>query len=96
MNGLREYLSKVLGIPQDKLLHLICGLGAAQISAGIISHYAPTSIAMCTGFAVSTLAGIGKEIYDDLIKAEAIDKKDIVYTVLGGLLGILFLIPAIF
>lgn len=93
MNGLRKWLDK---IPQDKLLHFICGLGISQITTGILLNYTSIIIAMCIGFIVTTGAAIAKEVYDKVSKTGTSDKDDFMYTIAGGWSGLCLLLPTIF
>ena len=93
MNGLRKWLDK---IPQDKLLHFICGLGISQITTGILLNYISVMIAMCIGFIVTARAAIAKEVYDKVRKTGTKDKEDLLYTVVGGWVGLGLLLPTIF
>lgn len=92
-----EWLRKQLDkIPQDKLLHFICGLGISQITTGILLNYTSVIIAMCIGLIITTGAAIAKEVYDKISKTGTKDKEDLLYTVVGGCVGLGLLLPTIF
>lgn len=93
MNGLRKWLDK---IPQDKLLHFICGLGISQITTGILLNYTSVIMAMLIALIVTGGAAIAKEVYDKVSKTGTKDKKDLLYTVIGGCVGLGLLLPTIF
>lgn len=90
---LRKWLDK---IPQDKLLHFISGLGISQITTGILLNYTSIIIAMCIGLIITTGAAIAKEVYDKVSKTGTKDKEDLLYTVVGGVIGLGLLLPTIF
>ena len=93
MNGLRKWLDK---IPQDKLLHFICGLGISQITTGILLNYTSVIMAMLIALSVAGGAAMAKEVYDKVSKTGTKDKEDLLYTVVGGLSGLCLLLPTIF
>ena len=66
-----------LGIPMDKVLHFAAGFTIALIGALIWDNE--------IGFALAILAGISKEIYDQF-KYGGFDWKDLLVTILGGLI----------
>ena len=70
-----------IDIPNDKMLHFLCGfLCALVVSAFSTPYY---------GFASAVLIGVAKEVYD-FFKYGAFDKKDLFATLLGGLLAALY------
>lgn len=92
-----EWLRKRLDkIPQDKLLHFISGLGISQITTGILLNYTSVIIAMSIGLIITTGAAIAKEVYDKVSKTGTKDKEDLLYTVIGGVIGLGLLLPTIF
>lgn len=90
---LRKWLDK---IPQDKLLHFISGLGISQITTGILLNYTSVIIAMSIGLIITTGAAIAKEVYDKVSKTGTKDKEDLLYTIVGGCVGLGLLLPTIF
>lgn len=90
---LRKWLDK---IPQDKLLHFISGLGISQITTGILLNYTSVIIAMSIGLIITTGAAIAKEVYDKVSKTGTKDKEDLLYTIVGGVIGLGLLLPTIF
>ena len=92
-----EWIRKWLdNIPQDKLLHFISGLGISQITTGILLNYTSVIIAMSIGLIITTGAAIAKEVYDKVSKTGTKDKEDLLYTVVGGVIGLGLLLPTIF
>ena len=51
---------------------------------------------MCIGFIVTGGAAIAKEVYDKVSKTGTKDKEDLLYTVVGGCVGLGLLLPTIF
>lgn len=71
----------VLEIHLDKVIHFVCGLLVAILASSFATPY--------VGLASAVLAGIAKEIYD-WIDYGVFDKKDLVITIIGGLVGALY------
>jgi hypothetical protein len=81
-------------IPKDKLYH--AGAGAVIAAAVILFTKTPAF-----GFLAATIAGVAKEQWDryQIIRSlkdgktpqHAVDPKDIVWTMVGGALGVLLL-----
>jgi len=72
-----QELSDWLGIPTDKLLHFVAGFSIALIGSILFGKE--------TGFALAILAGIGKEIRDQIVYG-GFDIMDLIVTIAGGLL----------
>ena len=78
-------LLKILGsIPSDKMLHFIVGMLITAIAAVIVPRFAP--IAMT----VAVVAGFAKELRDEIAYG-GFDWKDLLATVLGGVVMQIFI-----
>ena len=51
---------------------------------------------MCIGLIITGGAAIAKEVYDKISKTGTSDKEDLLYTVIGGCVGLCLLLPTIF
>ena len=51
---------------------------------------------MCIGLIITTGAAIAKEVYDKVSKTGTKDKEDLLYTIVGGIIGLGLLSLTIF
>lgn len=77
-------------IRKDKTLHFGAGILVGGITAFVseragISDNKFKTIILSTS--VSTVVGVGKEVYDLYVKRTFVDNKDILWTAIGGLVG---------
>ena len=84
---MKKILKWLSSIPKDKLLHFIVGIlvgaGCMRVFSLFLSLL-PTGVLSCL---VLGLVGIGKEWYDTK-HGGTVDYVDILYTIVGGLVGI--------
>lgn len=90
---MRRIVDWIRGIKADKWLHLLCGLGVAQVAFALLSLALPWHGAALLAFAVSAVAGGIKELAD--VKFGVPSWKDFAWTCAGGLFGVLLLIPLV-
>lgn len=89
VNKILQWLNK---IKTDKLLHFIAGILIAQLTYILLSFTTTLHICWVSVLSLLTTAIIGgvKEAYDK--KHGVPSLSDFIYTVIGGLVGILFAI----
>jgi hypothetical protein len=68
----------------DKTLHFTYGALTAQPFTALARRYAPGSEVL-VGLTVGAVVGVGKEMYDCLIRKQRFSSEDVVATMLGGL-----------
>jgi len=80
-------------VKADKWLHLLCGLGVAQVAFTLLSIALPWWLSALLSFILSAIAAGVKELVD--IKYGVPSIKDFLWTCVGGLIGVLLLIPLV-
>ena len=80
-----EKIFNLMVVPEDKANHLIYGLFIFIISNLIFSDFL-ISISICTVIAIL------KEVYDHYHEDHTASFLDVIYTIAGGLLGLLIII----
>lgn len=90
MKRLKQWLASVKA---DKWLHLLCGLGVAQVAFALIALALPLWAAALLALLVAVAAGALKELYDK--RNGVASWSDFVATAIGGLLGVLLLMPCV-
>lgn len=81
----------IRGIKADKWLHLLCGLGVAQVAFALLSLALPCWGAALSALAMSAVVGGIKEMID--IKYGVPSWKDFAWTCAGSFIGVLLLLP---
>lgn len=81
----------IRSVKADKWLHLLCGLGVAQVAFALLSLALPWWGAALSALAMSAVVGGIKELVD--VKWGVPSWKDFSWTCAGGLIGVLLLIP---
>lgn len=80
-------------IEADKWLHMLCGLGIAQVAFALLSLALPWWDAALLALLVAVVAGGMKECID--MRCGVASWKDFAFTVVGGMIGVLLLIPVV-
>jgi hypothetical protein len=88
---MRRIVDWIRSVKADKWLHLLCGLGVAQVAFALLSLALPWWGAALSALAMSAVVGGIKELVD--VKWGVPSWKDFAWTCAGGLIGVLLLIP---
>lgn len=78
-----QKLIKKIGV--DKLLHFLCGMIIALISLIVFKSF-------ITAIILTTWIGAAKEIFDMRKNDNKFDVLDLIFTIVGGLLGAAFFV----
>jgi hypothetical protein len=74
---------------KDKIYHLVAGMIISVIAGFITVKLTKIDFLFFSGFVASIIAGISKEyIWDKFLKKGEFENADIVFTAIGGALGL--------
>lgn len=82
---MRHLIEKLAGIGTDKLLHFNACLFVAYLTARLLPCC--TVERMLAGFALATLIGVGRELYDEGQEGNMFDWHDLLADVVGATVG---------
>lgn len=90
---MKKFFEKLTAIGSDKLLHVIAGMIIAGITAGLMEICgAQKMLAICIAFFAAFIAGFVKEYCDQHVEGETPDEKDLLATLIGGVMECLILL----
>lgn len=91
---MKKIINFIMSIPADKLLHFIAGMCVTAISLILVKLVSlDLKSVFIIPFIVVNLFGVGKELYDKFHPRHVAEVKDYLYTVAGGILGIILEFP---
>lgn len=77
-------------IPQEKLLHFIIGGASFSVVYIVLNLCNCNSVSLIFGILTSILVGTGKELCDKYFRKKLCDKGNMVATILGGIVQLVF------
>lgn len=90
LNILRKIENVIINIAHDKMLHAFGGYVITDTMINILSHISiPYYVIASIALTVTYLCAIIKEKYDVNIKGSTRDFKDVLATVIGGIINII-------
>jgi len=88
-NKILDKITHYTHIPRDKFLHVLLGFLISASSGYTIVRWSGIDWLFFSGFFIAVLAGILKEyVWDKKLKKGTFEVADILYTALGGAMGL--------